>query len=554
MRRLSIGVDFGTESVRVLVLDVDSGLEIGTATAAYRHGVLDAELPVSGSTVQLSAGWALQDPSDYLHALAQALREVLNSVDASSVIGVGLDFTSCTMLPVLSDGTPLCTLDAHRSNPHAWVKLWKHHAAQQQATRFTDVARERGDEWIDRYGGRVSSEWLFPKILETLEGAPDVFADAAVFLEAADWIAWKLTGVRAMSACTAGYKSFWSRRDGFPSDSFFSAVDARLAGVVSSKLPESVVPVGRMVGTVSELAAEWTGLSAGIPVATPLIDAHASVPGAGVVGPGRMVLIMGTSICHMLLTESFRPVPGIAGAVDGGIVPGLVGYEAGQPSLGDTLTWAVRVLSGSRHRPSAADFRDLEEEAVKVQPGSNGLLALDWWNGNRSVLDDSTLSGVLAGLTLSTTPAEIYRALTESAAFGTRVILEEFETGIDEIQEFVACGGLPDRSRLLIRVFADVCGKPVRIAASCQTSALGAALYGAVAAGRERGGYETIGEAVGAADRLRPETIVPDPSSHAVYSALYQEFRRLHDALGREGGSLMRVLSKLRSEGRASAY
>lgn len=335
-RKYVIGVDFGTESGRALLVEVATGYEVASALYEYSNGVIDERLP--GTDIRLGPDWALQDPNDYLEVLKQAVPAVLASsrIDPADVVGVGVGFTSCTMLPTKADGTPLCFLPEWRTTPHAWVKLWKHHAAEPEATRMTEIAAEVVPDVLPRYGGKISSEWLFPKAWQILNESPAVYAAADRVLEAGDWVVWQLTGQEARSAGLAGYKALWSKQHGFPPNNYFRALDPRLEHIVDEKMTRTFLPHGAKAGGLTEQAARWTGLKPGTAVAVAVIDAHVSVPPATVVEPGRMVIILGTSTCHMVMTAEERLVPGICGVVEDGIVPGLWGYEAGQPCVGDS--------------------------------------------------------------------------------------------------------------------------------------------------------------------------------------------------------------------------
>ena len=551
----AIGIDFGTESGRGVLVDCADGRELGASTYRYRNGVIDRRLPSPDDDVVLGSDWALQDPMDYVRTVQETVPALLaeTGVDPAEVIGVGIDFTACTMLPTLADGTPLCTLDAMRREPHAWVKLWKHHAAQPQADRINEVAGERREPWLPRYGGRISSEWFFSKALQLLDEAPEVYARAERLIEAADWIVWQLTGVESRNSCTAGYKAMWSKRDGFPGEAYFAALDPRFARVVDDKMSHRVVPIGDRAGGVCETAAGWTGLVPGTPVAVANVDAHVSVPAATVTRPGTMVLIMGTSICHVLLSDELAIVDGMCGVVEDGVVPGLFGYEAGQSAVGDIYAWFVESSVPpeyhelARHR--GVDVHQvLVDEAAALRPGESGLLALDWWNGNRSVLVDADLRGLLVGMTLATRAPEIYRALIEATAFGTRVIVEAYETAGVAVDRIVACGGLPDRNKLLMQIFADVVGRSLTVATSKQAPALGSAMFGAVAAGTAAGGYASIVDAATNMAHLSDEVYVPDPDRHATYGRLYGEYLRLHDLFGRGGDDVMRHLKSIQAE------
>jgi L-ribulokinase len=482
-RRLALGLDFGTECARALLVDLGTGQTAATAVRPYPHGVLTSHLPNHDSP--LPRDYALQHPQDWLDCATAATREALAAAGASAddVTGVGVAFTSCTMLPCRADGTPLCLLDRFASTPLAWPKLWKHHAATAAADRINQVARDRREPWLDRYGGAVGLEWFFPKLLETLAQAPDVYAAADVWLEAGDWLVWQLTAgphprcdaadlVR--STCQAGYKGLWSPDTGFPSADFLRDCHPGLADAVTYKMPGRLLPPGRAAGALSSAAAALLGLRAGTPVSAAIIDAHAGVPGAGVAEPGTLVLVLGTSACHMLMADDERLVPGVAGVVRDGILPGYFGYETGQASVGDAFAWLARTLDLS-HDTLAA-------RAAAVPPGSGGVLAVDWLGGCRTPLMDNRLSGAFVGVRLDTTPAQLYRALIESTAFGVRAIVETLRAADLPVRQFVASGGLPVKSPLLMQVCADVLDHPIRLAASPQSVALGAAILGALAA------------------------------------------------------------------------
>jgi L-ribulokinase len=556
-RRFTIGVDFGSESGRVVVVDPASGREVATAVSEYRHGVISEHLPPPYEHVRLEPEWALQDPDDYLRVLSDAIPAALTTagIGSEDVVGIGIDFTSCTMLPVCADGTPLCCLEDLRGEPHAWVKLWKHHAAQPEADRINAIAAERGERWLERYGGKISSEWFFAKTLQILDEAPGVYHRADRLIEAADWIVWQLTGIETRNNCTAGYKAIWSPDAGFPSAEFFAALDPRLERVVDDKLSRSIVPLGERAGLLSDAAAALTGLRAGTPVAVANVDAHVSVPAVGVTDPGTMVIIMGTSNCHVLLGDKLAIVEGMCGVLEDGVVPGLFGYEAGQSGVGDIFAWfaerAVPVPYLDAARDRGTDLHAvLEQEAAKLSPGESGLLALDWWNGNRSILVDTELSGVIVGLTLATRAPEIYRALLEATAFGTRAIIDAFEAAGVPVSNIVACGGLPQRNELLMQIYADVTGREFSVAASTQAPALGAAMFAAVAAGPDNGGYDSIVEASRAMAPAPVRRFQPNEEHHAVYSELYTEYLRLHDLFGRDRESVMKRLWRLRGTAR----
>ena len=556
--RYTIGVDFGTESARAVLVDVADGRELGVEVYKYRNGVIDERLPAPDGDVILGPDWALQDPNDYLETFRKAVPAVVAGagIDPGAVIGVGIDFTACTMLPTTAEGTPLCTLDEYRRDPHAWVKLWKHHAAQPEADDINRVAAEMGETWPRRYGGKISSEWFFPKALQILREAPAIYAAADRLIEAADWVVWQLTGVETRNNCTAGYKAIWSAEDGFPRKEFFAALDPAFANVVDEKMSRTIARLGEPAGRLTEAAARWTGLRPGIAVAVANVDAHVSAPAVSVTEPGTLVAIMGTSTCHIIVSDTAPVIPGACGVVRDGVVPGYFGYEAGQSAVGDIFGWFVeRCVPPAYHdraRERGGSVHDiLEEDASALRPGESGLLALDWWNGNRSVLVDADLTGLMIGMTLATTAAEMYRALIEATAFGTRVIVDAFEKGGIRIDRVVACGGLTERNKMLMQIYADVTGRSLRVAASAQTPALGSAMFAAVAAGSAAGGYATIQEAAEKMAHLREGSYEPIEANRRVYDVLYAEYVRLHDLFGRGGDPAMKTLKRVRLQAAA---
>jgi L-ribulokinase len=550
--KYAVGLDFGTESGRAVLVDLASGAEVATATHAYANGVIDERLPAPDDDVLLEPDWALQDPDDYMSALRVVVPRVLAEagVDPADVIGIGVDFTSCTMLPTTADGTPLCRLPDFRREPHAWVKLWKHHAAQPEADRINASATELGEPWLPRYGGRISPEWFFSKSLQILDGAPVIYRAADRLIEGADWLVWQLTGIETRNSCAAGYKANWSKGDGFPREEFFRRLDPGFARVVDDKMSRVITPIGERAGELTPEAAAWTGLRPGTPVAVGIVDAHASVPAVGVTGPGTLVAVMGTSTCHMVLSSRLALAEGMSGVVADGIVPGYFGYEAGQAAVGDVFAWFTKqAVPPEVHERARRDGRSvhatLEREAAALHPGESGVLALDWWNGNRSVLVDAELSGLLVGATLATRPAEIYRALLEATVFGTRAIIDSLEAAGISIDRVVACGGLPEKNELLMQLSADITGRPFDVAASGQAAALGAAMYGAVAAGSAAGGFDSIADAAVRMVRPHLRTYAPNPSARGVYDQLFGEYMALHDYFGRGGNDVMRRLRAL---------
>jgi L-ribulokinase len=534
MKRYALGLDFGTESVRALAVDCDTGDEAAVAVKAYAHGVISEKLPTRES---LPVDFALQHPQDYLDAGLAVISGVLKEIPAKEIIGIAVDFTACTMLPVLKDGTPLMQLDKFRNNPHAWVKLWKHHAAQREADEIAALAVKRNEAFLKYYGGVISSEWMLPKSWEIARRAPEVYAAADLLIDAGDWMVYQLTGSYCRNACAAGYKGFWNAELGFPSTDFLKALGPEIA-TVSDKWLKNIIAPGRQAGAVSTAFAAKSGLKAGTPVSAATIDAHSGVPGMGVCREGSASIIMGTSSCHMLLSKELRFFEGYAGVTKDGIVPGFYGYESGQSAVGDVFGWFAKNFSGVT---SGDPFEILSRDAAKLKAGESGLIALDWLNGNRSVLMDARLSGAIIGLTLDTKPPEIYRALIEGTAFGTKIILDAYKNAGIPVNDLVVCGGLT-KDPLIVQIYADVMNLSVKVAASNQAVALGSCILGAMAAG----GFATMEDAIAKMTRPPVKTYAPDPRNAAIYKELFAFYKKSHDHFGRESSSLMRELKELK--------
>ena len=540
-----IGVDYGTLSGRAVVVRVSDGVVLGSAVLDYPHAVMDTTLAATGEA--LPPEWALQVPADYVAVLQSAVpAAVANAgIDPSSVIGIGTDFTACTMVPVLADGTPLNELSEYADRPHAYVKLWRHHSAQAQADRINDLAFERDESWLPRYGGLISSEWEFAKGLQLLEEDPELYHRMDHWVEAADWIVWQLTGSYLRNACTAGYKGIL--QDGeYPSEAFLGALNPAFSRFALDKVAHEIGQLGASAGTLSAEAAAWTGLPAGIQVAVGNVDAHVTAPAAQAVNPGQMVAIMGTSTCHVMNSDRLAEVPGMCGVVDGGIVSGLYGYEAGQSGVGDIFAWYVNNQVPARYADDARVLgRSVHEhltELIKDQPvGGHGLVALDWHSGNRSVLVDHELSGLVIGTTLTTRPEEIYRALLEATAFGTRTIVEAFNASGVPVTEFIVAGGLL-KNAFLMQTYSDILRLPISTIASDQGPALGAAIHAAVAAGA----YPDVRAAGQKMGKLNKNVYLPNEVSAAAYDELFEEYTQLHDYFGRGENDVMHRLKALK--------
>lgn len=550
-----IGVDYGTLSGRAVVVRVRDGKELGSAVFDYPHAVLTDALPADtagAGAARLPGDWALQVPNDYRDVLRHAVPAAVADagIDPAAVVGIATDFTACTMVPVKADGTPLNELPEFANSPHAYVKLWRHHAAQPQADRINALGRERGEEWLPRYGGLISSEWEFAKGLQLLEEAPEVYAAMDRWVEAADWIVWQLCGNYVRNACTAGYKGIY--QDGkYPSGDYLAALNPDFRDFVSSKLEHTIGRLGDAAGCLTAEAAAWTGLPEGIAVAVGNVDAHVTAPAARAVEPGQLVAIMGTSTCHVMNGTDLSEVPGMCGAVDGGIVDGLWGYEAGQSGVGDIFGWFTGNGVPPEYHDAAARrglgiHEYLTELASRQAIGAHGLIALDWHSGNRSVLVDHELSGVIVGQTLATRPEDTYRALLEATAFGTRTIVDAFRDSGVPVREFIVAGGLI-KNRLLMQIYADVTGLRLSTIGSTQGPALGAAIHAAVAAGR----YPDVRSAAEAMGAEPGAVYTPIPENVAAYEELFREYRTLHDYFGRGANEVMHRLKAIQRKAAA---
>jgi L-ribulokinase len=543
-----IGVDYGTLSGRALIVRASDGHEMGSAVFEYPNAVMDRVLNSSGAA--LGPDWALQDAQDYVEVLKHAVPEALrvSGINPADVVGIATDFTACTMIPVLEDGTPLSQLPEFKDNPHAYVKLWKHHAAQPHADRINQLARDRKEKWLPRYGGQISSEWELAKGLQLLEEAPKVYNHMYKFVEAADWIIWQLCGTYVRNACTAGYKG--NLQDGqYPSREYFKALNPAFEMFAEEKIAHTIGELGDNAGPLTAQAAQWTGLSAGIAVAVGNVDAHVTAPAAKATEPGQMVAIMGTSTCHVMNHDAITEVPGMCGVVDGGIVSGLYGYEAGQSGVGDIFAWYVDNQVPQKYFDAAkaankSIHQHLTDLAADEAVGAHGLVALDWHSGNRSVLVDHELSGLVIGATLTTTAEQIYRALLEATAFGTRIIVDTFAKSGVPVKEFIVAGGLL-KNAFLMQVYSDVTRLPISTIDTDQGPALGSAIHAAVAAGV----YSNVNQAAEVMGRVNKHVYTPNEERAKQYDALYREYLELHDYFGRGANNVMKRLKQMKREG-----
>lgn len=533
-KKYTIGVDFGTLSVRAVLLDTENGNEVSGAEYVYPHGVMSDTL-CDGTP--LWEDCALQHPEDYIHGISHTVKAVVSEakIAPDQVVGIGIDFTACTVLPVDENLVPLCFDKKFEHVPYSYAKLWKHHAASRQAERITELARHENAEWLAGFGGTVSSEWMLPKILETLETAPEVYDAAEYFVEAGDFITWLLTGKRVRSTCMAGFKGLWRDGIGYLDKDFLKKNHPKLENIYDTKLSGEVLPSATLAGVLTPEGADLLGLCVGTTVSVPVIDAHAALPSAGIADDGKLMLIIGTSCCHIVMDKADYNIPGLFGKVGNGLVPGYVIYEGGQGCVGDLFDWFIKNCVPAKYVDEAKEsgvsvFDLLESKARKIEAGENKVFALDWWNGNRTPYNDSSLSGSVFGLTLATKPEEIYRALIESVAFGTKAIVDLFEDGGINVSECFAGGGIAVKNKLLMQIFADVTGKTIRVTDCAQAGAVGSAIFAAYAAGV----CDTMEAAVKKLSKPCAVTYMPECKNTEKYAAAYERYKRFSELFAKK--------------------
>jgi L-ribulokinase len=549
----TIGLDYGTNSVRCLIVDVTNGNELGTAVYEYETG--EAGIILDSADHNL----ARQNPADYLKGVEVAVKAAITEAKncdkgfgTSGIIGIGIDTTGSTPIPVDKNGTPLSMFDEFKGNPNACAWLWKDHTGHGEAAEITELAEKEHPEYLAKCGGTYSSEWFFSKVLHCLRTDPAVFDAACSWVECCDYVPAVLTDttkpdIIKRSRCAAGHKALFNDQwGGLPAKDFLAKLHPKL-GELRNRLYEKSYTVKTQAGKLTE---QWThklGLPAGIPVAVGAFDAHLGAVGSGI-APGKLVKIIGTSTCDMLVAESSQKlpdIPGICGLVEGSILPGFFGLEAGQSAVGDIFNWFVNYIQpGGR---SAGSHEGLTGKAAKLKPGQSGLLALDWNNGNRTVLVDQRLTGLILGQTLHTKPEEIYRALIEATAFGALAIINRFEEYGVGVSEVINCGGIAEKNPLLMQIYADVTDREMKISRSAQSCALGAGITGAVVAGAESGGYDDFADAQAAMCGIKDITYKPIPENNKVYQQLYALYKQLHDAFGLQdwSGKLANVMKEL---------
>ncbi len=534
--KYTIGIDFGTLSARAVVLSLNSKKAVSSYTVNYPHAVMDKTLPC-GTT--LPPDYALQHPDDYIFALKESIVGALKTANIpnTDVLAVGIDFTSCTILPHLDDGTPLCNLDSFKTDPHAYVKLWKHHGAKQEAEDLERVAISRGEKWLGYYNNTVSSENYYSKVLETFRNSPSVYETADRFTEAGDWLSFMLTGEYTHSISFSGFKAYWNKDDGFPSEDYFEAVEPSFKDVVNTKLKPNIVGACECVGEVDERGANLFGLAVGTKVVSPMIDAHSPLISLGITKPGTLMMVLGTSGCYIVNANDRKKLNGICGSSENSVIPGQCTYEAALACFGDQLDWYIKNILKDKIRTHT----ELTDKASKLRIGESGLVALNWFNGNRCPLSNFNLSGAIFGLTLTTREHEIYRALLEGACFATAIIIENYKKSGVEINNIIATGGISQKNPFFVGMLADILGIPITVTSAPEAAAYGCAIAASVVAGE----YSSLDDACRELSVPTPKEYLPNFDNHKQYQKLFDVYKSLHNLLGVKHPDIMRSLKEL---------
>lgn len=550
MAEYIIGMEFSTLSAKAILVDAEQGEIRAISMCGYHDAIIDTVIP--GTTQVLPEGYALQNPENYIRSMEILLGDVWRkaNVRAEDIKAIGISITACTMVTLDAQMKPLCMHRHFRDNPHSWIKLWKHQGAKAESERINRIAALRGEAFIRNYGGSSTNEWMFAKIYETLNQAPEIYDAAYRFMEMGDYMVYLLTGNIVKSSCLAGYKAFWDKREGYPSKDYFSAVDLRLKNVIEEKIGND--PLRSMESCAGNLCAEWakrTGLTQNVRVAVAGMDAHQSVPAAGIDSEGAMVMTIDSAICHMVVNREKHECPGICGAIEDGILTGYYGYEAGKMSAGDIFDWFVENLVPYTLVQRAIDentsiYKLMDRMALEIPAGGTGLLTLNWWSGNRSIVFDRDLSGAILGMTLKTKPAEIYRALMEGFAYGARETIDTMRKSGIQIHSYYVTGIVAQRSPILLQILADVLGKEVWLTSTEHTSAMGAAIYASVASGC----HPDVAQAVAHMTRPPKRCFQPDAKNHRIYNQIYAYYLKLYDYFRTDPNLLMRNIKRIKHE------
>ena len=543
--KYTIGIDYGSLSARAVLMRVSDGVAVASCVYEYPNAVLSDKLP---SGRQLPPDWALQVPSDYREALGATIPEILklSGVSPEQVIGLGLDVTSTTMLPTTAEGLPLCELPQYASEPHAYIKMWKHHGAARQAERMQRLAESGNVPWLSRFGGYISAEHYLPKAAQIADEAPELFEDCGRLIEVGDWLVWQLTGKESRGYCAAAFKTYYSLEKGDVDAAFLEKVSPRLFKL-HEKLPSNVVMAGDAVGGLSAEGARLTGLLEGTPVSAAAVDAHVTAIGSKTTEAGAVLLIIGTSTCIIMQGSEYREVRGLNGVVPNGITSGMNAYEGGQAAVGDLFAWFCKNMVPQAYFDEAAE-RDMDiqqylsRKASEKRPGESGLVALDWINGVRSVLMDFELSSLICGITLETRPEDIYRALIEATAFGAwKTVKAIIESGV-KVERIYASGGIPLKNELLMQIYADVFGMDIHVVEEPYSASLGSAILG-LAASENGGGYENVAALCEGYRREAKLIYRPVEKNTEVYRQLFEIYDELYEQYGKYNDTMKKLRS-----------
>lgn len=547
-----LGFDYGTLSCRIIAVNLENGNVAYTKSCDYPSGVISSRLP-SGAELP-SDSWFLQDGEDYLYVMQTLINGMFDNTGVAScdIVALGLDFTNCTVVAVDKSGKPMSALPEYKNNPHSYVKLWKHHAAQKYASELEEYMLNENTEWFCEYGRNVSSEWFFPKLIQVFTEDRAMYEATDVYMDATDYMVYALTGNIVRSSAILGVNAFYSEERGFPPDEFFNKLYPGFGTSVREKIRGDIKPVGSQAGHLSEAMANYLGLNTDVVVSVGHGDSEVAASGLGVCESGSMIMAMGTSTCYQMLYHEKKVFDGLCAVVKDGMIPGFYAYETGQPAVGDIFAWFAENLASAEYKKEAEEnnislLSLLNNKAEKLNVGESGLIALDWLNGNRSILMDYDLSGMVVGMNLQTKCEEMYRAFVEATAFNARRIFEEHENAGVHISSVYGAGGLPLKSDFIMQVYADILNKEITVPQIENSAALGACVCAAVALGSTNGGYDSFKDAQNALVKCEKVKYIPIPENAEKYNKLYKIYCKVHDYFGTES-DIMHELNRIQQE------
>lgn len=546
----TIGVDFGNNSGRAVLVDVSTGEVVKSATYDYYYGIMSKNF-IDG--MPLPNKFALAHPQDFLDVLSNVVREVISEISLSDIIGIGIDCSSCSMLPVTSDGTPLCFLNEFKNNPHAYVKLTMHTSAIKEAKKLTSTALNRNEKFISIINNSISPEMMLSKILETYNEAPEVYNAAAHFVEVADWLVWRLTGNNIHNSYSAAYKSFWTKEDGYPSKDYFKAIDEGFENVIADKLSATIKPAGTLAGTITRQGSRLCGLNSGTAVSVASPDLLSCVPAVKMYSSNKMIAVMGKSTIFMVLADKSPTIKGLSGPSTDSVFENTISYKGKQECVGETYSWFLNNYIPPEYLENAKkEGRNthsyMAQQMMKLKPGENGILALNWLRGNKSVLENPNLSALFVGLTPDSKTEHLYRAIIEGMAFDTRRIIDVFEAASIEIDTFFGVGTIAERNAFIMQLYADILKTPIKVAGSPLAPAIGSAIFASVAAGVANGGYKTIADASKVMGTLKPTTYYPILENSNIYDKMYEQYVKLYNMFSSREDNIMTNLKNIQQE------